>query len=192
MNQQDLAHHGPQAYPAPGPNSPFSLPPAPPRPHLGDLLYAYGGRINRAKWWALVAVLIVVWIVLETAIAVLIGVKLFQDLIEPTVASTRLLSIGSLIANAIVLWPWIAICAKRLHDRNRPGWIILPLALLSFVADALIVAGFGGPVDGYSVPVIVAYGLQLLVTIYLVVDLGILRGTRGPNRYGDDPIPHIP
>jgi uncharacterized membrane protein YhaH (DUF805 family) len=191
MNQQDLANRSPQAPPAPGPNSPFNLPPAPPRPHLGDLLYAYSGRINRAKWWAMVAIIIVIWIVLEIALAVLLGVKL-QDIIEPTVASNRLLSIASLAANAIVLWPWIAVCAKRLQDRNRPGWIILPLALLSFAADALIVAGFGGPVDGLSVPVIVAYGLQGLVTIYLVIDLGILRGTRGPNRYGDDPIPHVP
>ena len=190
MNQQDLAYPGPQAHPAPGPNSPFNLPPAPPRPHLGDLLYAYGGRINRAKWWAMVAIIIVIWIVLETAIAVLLGVKL-QDVLEPTVTSNRLLSIASLAGNAIVLWPWIAVGAKRLHDRARPGWIIIPLALLSFAADALIVAGFGGPVDGFSVPVIVAYGLQLLVTIYLVVELGILRGTKGPNRYGDDPIPHV-
>ena len=190
MNQQDLAYPGPRTISAPGPNSPFNLPPAPPRPHLGDLLYAYSGRINRAKWWAMVALVIVVWIVLETAIAVLIGVKL-QDFVEPTVASNRLLSIASLAANAIMLWPWIAVCAKRLQDRNRPGWIIIPLALVSFAADALIIAGFGGPVDGVSIPVGIAYGLQLLVTIYLVVELGILRGTKGPNRYGDDPIPHV-
>lgn len=191
MNQHDPTHPAPQAYPAAAPNSPFNLPPAPPRPHLGDLLYAYSGRINRAKWWAMVAIIIVIWIVLELAIAVLIGVKIPQELIEPTVSSNRLLSIASLDANAIVLWPWIAVGAKRLQDRNRPGWIIIPLALISFAADGLIVAGFGGPVDGFSLPVIIAYVLQLIVTIYLVVELGILRGTKGPNRYGDDPIPHV-
>lgn len=55
---------------------------------------------------------------------------------------------------------WAATCAniKRFHDRNKP-W---PWALLAFVP------GFG--------------------SVWIVVELGFLKGTRGRNAYGDDPL----
>jgi uncharacterized membrane protein YhaH (DUF805 family) len=59
---------------------------------------------------------------------------------------------------AAALWPCIAVGAKRCHDRNRSGWF----QLISLV-----------PIVG---------------ALWLLFDLGILRGTDGPNRFGPAPL----
>lgn len=56
------------------------------------------------------------------------------------------------------LWPSFATGAKRCHDRDRSGWFQLLLLL---------------PVIGW---------------IWLLVSIGFLKGTDGPNRFGPDPL----
>lgn len=56
------------------------------------------------------------------------------------------------------IWPSIAVGAKRCHDRGRSGWFQLILLI---------------PVVG---------------AIWLLVELGFLRGTMGENRFGPDPL----
>jgi uncharacterized membrane protein YhaH (DUF805 family) len=51
----------------------------------------------------------------------------------------------------------ITVGAKRFHDRNRTGWLLLLFVI---------------PILG----------------IFVVIELGFLRGTRGPNRFGPDPL----
>ena len=58
----------------------------------------------------------------------------------------------------VFLWPTLAIYAKRWHDRNKSGW----WTLILFV--------------------------PLIGSIWLIVECGFLRGTEGPNRFGNDPI----
>ncbi len=60
-----------------------------------------------------------------------------------------------LIVNLLLLWPAIAISAKRWHDRDRSAWWVL-LALV--------------PVIGW---------------LWMLLDNGFLRGTPGRNRYGE-------
>ena len=54
------------------------------------------------------------------------------------------------------LWPSIAVGVKRLHDRNRSGWFILILLI---------------PIVGF---------------FYWLIEIGILKGTAGANRFGPD------
>jgi uncharacterized membrane protein YhaH (DUF805 family) len=58
----------------------------------------------------------------------------------------------------ITFWPLLAIQIKRWHDRNKPAWWVL----INFV-----------PVIG---------------VIWVLIELGFLRGTQGANDYGDDPL----
>lgn len=58
----------------------------------------------------------------------------------------------------LTLWPAVAVGAKRCHDRNRPAWFLL-ICLLPLIGN-----------------------------IWLLIELGFLRGTAGPNRFGPRPI----
>lgn len=62
------------------------------------------------------------------------------------------------LVNLLLVWPAVAISVKRWHDRNRAGWWVL-INLL--------------PVVGW---------------LWALIDNGFIRGTAGPNRYGDDPL----
>lgn len=65
-------------------------------------------------------------------------------------------NVGSLLINLLILWPAFAISIKRWHDRDKSGWWVL----INFI-----------PVIGW---------------IWALVENGFLRGTQGPNRYGED------
>ena len=62
------------------------------------------------------------------------------------------------IAAWVLLYPAIMLYAKRWHDRNKSGW----WTLINFVP---IIGG-----------------------LWLLIELGFLRGTDGPNRFGPDPL----
>jgi uncharacterized membrane protein YhaH (DUF805 family) len=57
-----------------------------------------------------------------------------------------------------LMWPGLAVGVKRCHDRNRSGWFLL-IGLIPII---------GG--------------------IWLFIEIGLLRGTIGPNRFGPDPV----
>lgn len=62
-----------------------------------------------------------------------------------------------LVATLIVLWPSLALGVKRCHDRNQSGWWLL----IEFI--------------------------PLVGGLWALVNLGILDGTQGPNRFGRSP-----
>jgi uncharacterized membrane protein YhaH (DUF805 family) len=119
------------------------------------------------------------------------------------IEGTRLAAWGSLIVYLILAFPFYALMVKRRHDRNSPGLDVIAfigLTVLVLVAQAL---GFGimlvevpfpppgGPLVAVpmSTPAMVALNAALGVfSIYLIVVLGFLRGTAGPNSYGPDPL----
>lgn len=68
------------------------------------------------------------------------------------------LGIISTIVSLATIYFALAVYAKRWHDRDKSGWWTL-IALVPVI---------GG--------------------IWLIVELGILEGTRGANRYGPDPL----
>jgi uncharacterized membrane protein YhaH (DUF805 family) len=110
------------------------------------LLTSFEGRINRAKFWAGVAVLIAISIVLNL-VDLLLGLQLAEGVGI----------LGALFAIASIFFA-LAIYTKRWHDRDKSGWWSLIIL----------------------VPVIGA--------VWLIVECGILEGTRGPNRFGPDPL----
>jgi len=68
------------------------------------------------------------------------------------------IGIVSTIVSLATIYFALALYAKRWHDRDKSGW----WTLIAFV-----------PIIG---------------AIWLIVELGILEGTRGPNRFGPDPL----
>ena len=91
---------------------------------------------------------------------------------------------GGLAVLMLSGWTWstAAVGGKRLHDRNRPaGWIAIPIAWR--VLTSLQVAASSN-VDVKAVVGLVGFAIGL----WVLNDLGLLKGTPGPNRYGPDPL----
>ena len=141
--------------------------------NLPDLWFGFNGRANRGKYWlvALVNILILV----------LVAGLLFSVL--PWVAA---IAVMGLVYIALFI-SFLAISIKRLHDRNKPTWwvavfVVIPVAL-SIVALSL------GTDTGLGMILNLA---QIAISIWALVELGCLRGTVGPNDYGEDPLPIKP
>lgn len=62
------------------------------------------------------------------------------------------------LISLVLLWPSLAISIKRFHDRDKSGWWIL-IALI--------------PIIGF---------------FWILIELGMLEGTAGPNQFGPDPL----
>lgn len=65
--------------------------------------------------------------------------------------------IFTILFSLLTIWPEIAVGVKRCHDRNRSGWFLL-IALVPIVGS-----------------------------IWIFIDLGLLKGASGGNRFGPDP-----
>lgn len=109
------------------------------------LFTSFDGRINRAPFWAGVLVLIGANIVLA-----IIG-SILGMIFGP-------LSYLSTIASLILIYPAVALYAKRWHDQAKSGW----WTLIAFV--------------------------PLLGAIYMIYMLGIKEGEPEANQYGQNPL----
>lgn len=130
-----------------------------------DMFLGFNGRINRAKWWLGVLILIVAQLVLWFILGSIFGLSAMGSFDPNDPASAEMMAqqmsammIPMLILIAVLIYPTLALHTKRWHDRNKSGW----WSLIAFV-----------PIVG---------------AIWMLVELGIMRGTDGPNRYGQDPL----
>lgn len=142
---------------------------------LQYLFTSFDGRINRAKWWAGAVILGIISLILALIIEVVFGRGFFGGFLE------------SLVALAL-FYPSYALCAKRFQDRDKPGrtalYGLVPLLLTSLI-DAWGLTGTATELNGLGWLCVL---VNLGVGLWFLIDLGILRGTPGPNTYGGDPL----
>ena len=81
------------------------------------------------------------------------------------------------------LWPNIAVLVKRIHDRNKTGWLVLAYWLPAGLQTILFIADKSDNVAGSLIRLI-----TVAVGIWFFIEFGCMRGTVGPNRYGPDPV----
>ena len=82
------------------------------------------------------------------------------------------------------LWAGLATAARRLHDRDKSAWWLLLLYVpVFFLAAFAEIASQSSPVAGAGFN-----ALTLPFSIWALVELGMLKGTSGPNRFGPDPL----
>jgi len=92
----------------------------------------------------------------------------------------------SLIIVVFFIVSWIsalAIGVKRLHDRDRSGWWIL----LFYFGPTVLAAAQNSTADGSLASTVLGLG-TFAIWVWALVELGFLRGTSGPNRFGPDPL----
>lgn len=147
------------------------------------------GRLNRQAWWIGVVVLIVVAIVLNFILGAILGAGMpsFEQLTDPAVMAAYASKQGwiSLIIGLITAYPYIAISVKRRHDRDNNGYDAIGLIVFSLLWSLVQALGFVGSTNPIYMIVSVIF---LVYAIYVLVQLGFLKGTAGPNSYGPDPL----
>ena len=139
---------------------------------MSQLLFSFQGRLTRQPYW-LTSIAIVVLIIVLIALALaMFGVHDFWA------GGTTLALL--VILYIPLLWVGLALGAKRLHDRDKSAWWLLLFylvpSLLSGAANRMDGGGFILHLAGFA------------ITVWAFVELGCLRGTVGPNRYGPDPL----
>lgn len=144
---------------------------------LGTLLFTFQGRINRAKYWLAVLIYFVAAIVLA----------LLGFMADRIVGGVGLLYgiVGTVVYVALLVSS-VGVGIKRLHDRDRPGWWLLIFYVLPTV---ILLVGTFLSWSTRSMAISAVFSLVAsAISIWGFVELGCLRGTVGPNRYGPDPL----
>jgi uncharacterized membrane protein YhaH (DUF805 family) len=135
------------------------------RQGLLHIWFSFTGRLNRARFWPVCLTnLLMLMISIVVAIAVSGGWIVLTVVFVATTISG------------------IAIAVKRLHDRDKSGWWVLLFYVVPSVASGIAQAS--GDIGMF----IVAALLNFSISIWALVEIGCLRGTAGPNRYGPDPL----
>lgn len=180
---------------------------------LGHYLFSFGGRINRAKQWAILLVGLVFEIVVVTLFSAVVGWAAVGNAFEhktPLAAflampQVHLFILLSCALYLLTLYISIAVMTKRLHDRNKSAWWLLVFLVLPIVfnipryiegyyvlthLDAFIQAAQHHAQQPYqeSPVAIIGGGAATIVSLWAFVELFCLRGTIGDNRYGPDPL----
>lgn len=136
------------------------------------LMTSFDGRINRQPYWIGVVIIIVAAIILGLLIGAIFGLN----------------RIALLALNLVLFYFAAAIMVKRLHDRDRPSWfaaIMIGPSLLKSLTDALGMTG--NALNANTLDYLLG-ALILGMGIWALVELGFLKGTDGPNKYGPDPL----
>lgn len=125
---------------------------------LLEKLFGFQGRITRKDYWLYYLSLIGLTAVFS--ISVIVTARLTGRAVDPR-ADFKMLAVG---LGVLTLWPSLAIGVKRCHDRDKSGWWLLLWGLLGAI-----------PFVG------------ILASLWSFVELGILDGTPGANRFGLSP-----
>ena len=149
--------------------------------NLAMLLFSFQGRLNRAKYWSAALIYLAVSIV---CFVIVPGIS--SAISSTGVLNSYLLVAIFVIVGLLMIWSSIAVGIKRLHDRDQSGWWMLVFWGVNTIVSLLQKAA-ATP----SSKIILDIG-SLAVTVWVIVELGCLRGTQGPNRFGSDPLQASP
>jgi uncharacterized membrane protein YhaH (DUF805 family)/CBS domain-containing protein len=138
---------------------------------LEFLYFSFRGRVARYSYWEFLIGLVVIIVFIEFFVPHLLAIIN----VESSEAHYRPIW---LIAAIIIFWPFLAIVLKRVHDFGASGWLLLSIVVaLDIVIYLLQITEYKQAAS------VIATGV-----IALFIGIGCIRGTRGPNRYGPDPL----
>jgi uncharacterized membrane protein YhaH (DUF805 family) len=158
------------------------------KPDIGQFYFSPWGRISRSQYW-LHYVLPFFAIAALLRLAALAHGETRQD-------PGLLMGLLNLFYIA-ALWPSIAVLVKRIHDRDKSGWLILLFYIpffigigLAAVALAYIASGNIHTGNQFATFGAVWFAGVGIIGIWFFIDFGCMPGTVGANAYGPDPLEH--
>jgi uncharacterized membrane protein YhaH (DUF805 family) len=142
------------------------------------------GRIGRQQWWIGAIALGIVYIVVGVIAGMVIN-------------NMQVLGWVSLILFVIFAYPLYALYLKRRHDRDNNG--LDATIFLAVIGVSLLLQALGISYSPQELPNVgtvmmpnqigmIIGAITLIYAIYMLVVMGFLRGTVGPNQYGPDPL----
>ncbi len=140
------------------------------------LFTSFDGRINRAKYWAGIVILAIISIVLGFIIGAVFGSSILGAILFVTLVTLAL------------FYPGYAVAAKRFQDRDKPGITALYGLVPVLIASLLQAFGLTGTPNNPNALGWICNLITMGVGLWFLIELGILKGTPGPNRFGGDPL----
>ena len=137
---------------------------------------SFQGRASRLAFWRF-----------QLASTVLLGVMMMIVLVLVPVIGQ--LAGVALLPMAPVIVAAVATGVRRLHDRGRSGWWLIPYAFGPSLLFALAADGTG---PGVTLVQTLAALAGLLLWVWTILDVAFLRGTPTMNRFGADPMAPSP
>lgn len=148
------------------------------------LFTSFDGRIARRGFWLGFLGMAVVGIAIALGLLAILPSGTGRQIVE-------------LVAFGCFCYIWAAVMTKRLHDRNKSAVpytiLFLAPAVLNTLMKIFLIGYTAVNVGGVEVavpgrPAMVVGFIALAVSLWMIVELGFLRGTAGENRYGPDPL----
>jgi uncharacterized membrane protein YhaH (DUF805 family) len=165
-------------------------------------LFGFEGRINRAKCW-LAGLIIVCWMIFLSALTLAGGIVSGGEItfgfdtndifgvIDP--ASYPSLSwkdlpplLVKVIGTPLFLWVYLATSIKRLHDRDKSGWWMVPF----FVVPGLY-NQFANRFGDYWIAALPFALIAIVFCIWGFIEMYCLKGSRKTNRFGPNPLMQV-
>ena len=156
----------------------YTLEPEYVAPSFWQFLFSVQGRISRSQFW-------LKWFLPVVAIYIVLEIILVAAVASGNTATVGVIFVILLIFSLITLWPGIAVLVKRIHDRNKSGWLALALYVPLILYYIVVAAG-----GQQNAAAIVLSLVVLGVGIWFFIEFGCMRGTVGANQYGADPLHH--
>jgi uncharacterized membrane protein YhaH (DUF805 family) len=159
---------------------------------LGNIIANYtgmDGRLNRQPWWISAIILGIVQGIVTWIIGLVVpggGLPIGTDgSIDPNAIMGMVQRTGwiGLVVAVIFAYPFLALAVKRRHDKNNNGYDAYGFVVVELLY--YIITGLGLGLNIVGSIVLFIFGIY---GIYMLVVLGFLKGTQGPNNYGPDPL----
>ncbi len=159
--------------------------------------FSCNGRIGRRTWW--IYYFLVPFLLGLAVFLVTLGFSMFLEGlgISQSFDSSAVVITMFLMGSQIFSWViWLSGCTKRCHDLNLSGrWsmvLVLPGLLFTAIYWDLIWADVLKRERSFLANWALSFSWLPLIPLgsflLQMVLLGLIRGTRGPNRFGPDPL----
>lgn len=130
-----------------------------------SFFFSARGRIGRSQYWLGMA-----------GVAGTFGVAMALAFLTPIAYAAAPLIVAAIVALYIL-------AIKRLHDRNKSGWWTLVFLWAPGVLDRI-----SNKVAEESALWWMLVLIACALSLWGLIELGFLRGAKGDNRYGPDPL----
>ncbi len=171
---------------------------------IKQLFFSFEGRIGRLHYW--LGMLI--------ALGPLLLPATLNDLVHLDIIDLPFSFSSPIVVWLAIIWAFVgfyiaaAISCKRLHDRGRRKWWIVPLLFFTFLLVPvdeenmfskmilsthfyLLEWDISPAMTSFVLYIVVGlFVLSFVIALWMLIELGFLRGTKGDNKYGADPLPH--